>query len=367
MVAALACSGRNGLENVVVSGGAGGVSGSTSWGGAVSGGVPGEGGTTAAGGSTSAGGSGLECVRPADCPSPKGPCALADCRSGRCTLTYTPKGSALLLDEPPDCHATVCDGQGNSLLVLALNNVPSADAECFVGVCDAQGAPVAVPAPAGAPCSAAGGGQRCDGVGNCVQCLTTSNCAVGQDCVQFQCVSSKCANGVRDSDEIGVDCGGSCGPCEHRCNNAQQDGDETDVDCGGGWCGACHDSAHCKTDQDCISDVCDPLRRICLPESCIDQRQDGDETDVDCGGSACGGCYTEQKCLTDSDCSAQKCDQARLICLGNSCADHIEDGDESDVDCGGLYCGGCASGKKCNTGFDCYTFCSTAVIPHVCL
>src|SRR5690606_38023132 len=54
------------------------------------------------------------------------------------------------------------------------------------------------------------------------------------------------------------------------CEDGQQNGEETDVDCGGGECGPCGEGAACSDDSDCASNSCDdtghcfPLRRSCL-------------------------------------------------------------------------------------------------------
>jgi V8-like Glu-specific endopeptidase len=48
-----------------------------------------------------------------------------------------------------------------------------------------------------------------------------------------------CHDGVRDADETGVDCGGSCAPCNlGHCQDGIRNADETAVDCGGS-CGYC--------------------------------------------------------------------------------------------------------------------------------
>ena len=57
------------------------------------------------------------------------------------------------------------------------------------------------------------------------------------------------------------------------------------------------------------------------------------------------------------------CDATLSVCVSNQCGDHRQDGMESDVDCGGPDCNACPSGKKCKTNFDCNTSCS---ITHVC-
>lgn len=46
---------------------------------------------------------------------------------------------------------------------------------------------------------------------------------------------------------------------------------------------------------------------MCVPESCMDMMQNGDETDVDCGGTMCGGCPFMDNCLVDGDCDSNNC------------------------------------------------------------
>ena len=47
-----------------------------------------------------------------------------------------------------------------------------------------------------------------------------------------------CFNGIKDGDETGVDCGGSCVPCA-TCDDGIKNGDETGIDCGGSSCEPC--------------------------------------------------------------------------------------------------------------------------------
>ena len=46
----------------------------------------------------------------------------------------------------------------------------------------------------------------------------------------------------------------------------------------------------------------------CFPSTCFDHVKDGQETDVDCGGSACPPCAHAQACLLASDCLDGACD-----------------------------------------------------------
>jgi len=85
------------------------------------------------------------------------------------------------------------------------------------------------------------------------------------------------------------------------CHDRVVDGDETDVDCGGSCDRKCPEAGHCIVATDCASHACDGA--TCAAPSCTDGVRDGVETDVDCG-STCGACATGQQCYSDADCGA---------------------------------------------------------------
>jgi hypothetical protein len=58
----------------------------------------------------------------------------------------------------------------------------------------------------------------------------------------------------------------------------------------------------CEQDTDCAFNACDAVTHACIASQCADHRQDGDETDVDCGGSLCNSCRTGQGCQANFDC-----------------------------------------------------------------
>ena len=82
---------------------------------------------------------------------------------------------------------------------------------------------------------------------------------------------------------------------------------------------------------------------------CRDRVRDGDETDIDCGGS-CQPCWAMKGCGRPEDCQSQACDAG--VCRAPTCSDGVRDGYESDVDCGSS-CGKCAAGKVCAADSDC--------------
>lgn len=84
-------------------------------------------------------------------------------------------------------------------------------------------------------------------------------------------------------------------------------------------------------------------------DTCFDRVLDGDETDIDCGGS-CLACPGEATCSDGGDCQSGSCELGR--CAAPSCSDGLRSGFESDVDCSGG-CALCAAGKTCSFDDDC--------------
>jgi hypothetical protein len=114
---------------------------------------------------------------------------------------------------------------------------------------------------------------------------------------------------------LSVDGGGAAGGATARCADGHRDGEETGKDCGGGECAACPNGEACKIAGDCLSGSCGPAG-VCLAPACTDQVANGDETDVDCGGATCATrCVLGKKCREDDDCRSGHC-----ACAGASCA-----------------------------------------------
>ena len=92
----------------------------------------------------------------------------------------------------------------------------------------------------------------------------------------------------------------------------------------------------CKENSDCYSGNCDLDTGYCI--SCYDLIRNGDESDIDCGGS-CAPCADNMKCHNSSDCLSKNCLSRKCLSL---CNDQVMNGDETDVDCGGS-CPPCSS------------------------
>jgi hypothetical protein len=144
------------------------------------------------------------------------------------------------------------------------------------------------------------------------------------------------------------------------CNDGVMDGDELDVDCGGS-CARCADGQHCQVATDCTGPVCmrpwgsrSTAPRICQTPSCHDELHNGQETDVDCGGAHCPGCLEGKGCHEATDCAVGQGTCMFGTCEKWYCTDGTRDHDESDVDCGGPSCPvRCGQGKACSAASDC--------------
>jgi hypothetical protein len=132
------------------------------------------------------------------------------------------------------------------------------------------------------------------------------------------------------------------------CNDGVQNGNETDIDCGGS-CDPCGVEKHCKGSPDCQSMNCQT--GTCAPgASCNDGIKNQGESDIDCGGP-CPACADFAHCNTNTDCQSNNCSSGTCAAAPN-CFDGVKNGTETDVDCGGS-CSSCGDGLMCKKSADC--------------
>lgn len=97
------------------------------------------------------------------------------------------------------------------------------------------------------------------------------------------------------------------------CTNGYQNGDESDVDCGGSCDARCSAGQYCRSTADCVDGAICPEAgpRICAAPGCSDGILDGEETEIDCGGSTCSPCVANFEdspaCNAGSDCDTGRC------------------------------------------------------------
>ncbi|MGE0787266.1 MAG: hypothetical protein AB7S26_16460 [Sandaracinaceae bacterium] len=91
--------------------------------------------------------------------------------------------------------------------------------------------------------------------------------------------------------------------------------------------------------------------QLYLDGTCTDGRVNQDETDVDCGGAICGGCALGESCGAGTDCMSATC--LAGACFPATCGNGTMDAGETDVDCGGTMCPACRGGRMCAMDSDC--------------
>ncbi len=171
----------------------------------------------------------------------------------------------------------------------------------------------------------------------------------------------------------GKDTGGECavgndcksGVCtDAKCaaptnNDGVRNGDETGLDCGGTAAPKCTGGSPCNGPSDCISNECS--EGICggpkeEQPKIDDGKKNGDETDVDCGGAVAPKCADGKGCKVAGDCTSGVCKGD--VCQAPKPDDGVKNGDETDTDCGGTVAPKCAVGKTCAKDDDCTTGCN---------
>lgn len=150
--------------------------------------------------------------------------------------------------------------------------------------------------------------------------------------------------------------GSTAGPT---CSDGQQNGGESDIDCGG-ECSPCKDGQRCEDSGDCESTACHYVG-VCVVPACADGIYDFAEVYLDCGGLACGKtCGLGAPCGSMSDCFMGDCFPPGKCALDPSCNDGLENGSETDLDCGGACGPTCRMGQVCAAGGDCTSGSCTA-------
>ena len=313
---------------------------------------------------------GETCSTDADCDAMR-------CDSGVCTSPTCDDGVRNGGESDIDCGGDICDpcDVGKSC-VLATDCTTTL---CLLETCTLPTCFDAVKN--GAETDVDCGGYTCGPCDDAENCLEAEDCTA-QVCTPADntCSAPSCDDGVRNQDETDIDCGGDiCSPCDNggacleaddclsmlcnpgalvceagSCNDGVLNGGETDVDCGGPECAACDTGEDCILDGDCVSLSCNDGNGTCDAPACDDGLLNGDETDVDCGGS-CQPCSDGDDCVLGNDCISLVCDPTTNTCAAPSCMDGVLNGNETDVDCGGTCGATCTTGDVCVDDGDCET------------
>ncbi|MCG8417142.1 MAG: hypothetical protein MJE77_04260 [Proteobacteria bacterium] len=185
-------------------------------------------------------------------------------------------------------------------------------------------------------------------------CDESGQCPSGQTCdvIDNRCYSVlPSRDGSTQSDGTGctrdTECGdgqrcdiarGNCEPIPAACRNGEQDGNETDLDCGGADCPQCAPGAFCAVGNDCNTLVCGTDSK-CAEARCGDGVKNGSEhcdsngdsatCDFDCTKVKCGDGHINAKaheeCDEGTDNNDIASDACRTTCKNPSCGDGVLD------------------------------------------
>lgn len=303
------------------------------------------------------------CLAATDCPGTDSFCAARTCSDESvCGVARPPAGTELPaeLQVAGDCATLRCDGLGDVFSGAAPADARDDQNACTRDVC-VDGASRHEPADARASCPTG----VCDGAGACVACVEPEDCpGTDTECRTRTCADFRCGVEYQpDGTPLFTQIDGNCR--ELRCDgageetNAVDDADLPDDghDCtddlcvagapshppfaagtacfeaGGHFCTAAGTCVECLAPDDCASGVCHA--NACAAASCDDDLQNGHETDVDCGGGTCPACTPGSVCADGPDCDSGICSVSSNRCTVSSCGDGVRNGTETRVDCGG--------------------------------
>jgi hypothetical protein len=287
-------------------------------------------------------------------PKTPNPCTEFACDLGNNLCVFTPLDQVPVPDDPNppmECYDDVCI-KGFAQEIYDENNLPKVNS-CTDVKCMMDGA-VRTPKPAGTVCLMSGGvAGLCDGSKHCVECNSASDCTADMNpCHIPTCTSGVCsypppamtitAPGVQQQN----------GDCQkwvcHTDGNLYDDYDPTDPADDTNTCTIDTCVAAGNTQHAYIGDNM-PCGggHVCLAGHC------GCNTVADCPSHPNETCTTNL-CMCNPNTCTLHCGQFPDGC-GNTliCNNGAKDGSETDTDCGGAGCPGCAAGKVCNTGTDC--------------
>lgn len=130
----------------------------------------------------------VECFADIHCPVPADVCDGRACVANKCTVTDL--SGMEIPSKAGDCRKTVCSAMGIPAEQIDNTDVPVDGNPCTNDVC-MGGNPSNPSTMSGVSCG--GGGQTCDGMGQCIGCTKDSDCGISDACKSYTCSAmNKC-------------------------------------------------------------------------------------------------------------------------------------------------------------------------------
>lgn len=281
------------------------------------------------------------CLQPSDCTGSFDVCQKPTCGAdGVCGVDNLPEGTPAGNQTAHDCKKNVCDGAGNVVAVVDMDDIPEDANACTEDSCSAEGTPSNSPVDMGTMCSV-GDNDVCDGLGAC-KLSNGKPCSAGSECVSTFCIDGVCCENA---------CNGMCSACNVSPATAgtctlvppgQEDGNAT-MPCMGGW--TCDGNGGCKKEsgQTCAAQT-DCLSGFCVDGYCCDGEctatckscgvagqlgtcvniplgtTDNNATTTCNGANVCNGAglcklANGQPCIWDSQCASNDCHNGQDKCV----------------------------------------------------
>jgi plastocyanin len=277
------------------------------------------------------------CLTANDCPDVDTECQTRTCISSTCGFSFSPAGTPLTMQTPGDCRVNQCNGAGAAVLAAQDSDLPVDGNQCTSDFCNA-GIASNPPVGSGGSCSQ-NGGTVCNGSGSCVECLVATTCpGMDTDCQTRTCTLTVC--GTANTPAGTLTSMQTPGDCQaNQCNGS------------GGVVSVTLNADVPVDGVQCTSDVCTagvPSNPPLAAGSGCNQM----------GGTVCNGASVCVQCITNADCALQTGGACSMnVCQAPTCSDNLQNGSETDTDCGGT-CPDCALGDSCLVDGDCATgFC----------
>lgn len=299
--------------------------------------IPGEGGGSQSSSSSSGQ---IGCLLDSDCPATGNDCTVPSCNATQCTTTVEAAGTACA-----NGNGKVCDGLGNCVECLTEADCPQGTA-CQTRVCSARmcGFSNAAPGtkisdPTAGDCKS----EQCDAAGQVV----TGNDDTDVPTAPNQCKTGACSMGTPSTPDLPE--GTACGVMNTICD-------------GMGNCVGCTMDAHCGPPTECNAPTC--VAMTCTDNFVAEGTQIMAQTANDCVVTECdgmGGLRQVPDAMDlplddDNPCTEQACDVGMPIfppsVIGKACNQN-----------GGKVCDGNGACVECNVGGECA---STICAMNVC-
>lgn len=196
----------------------------------------------------------VDCTEHAQCAD-ENPCTNDACLNGVCENQPLDEPAGAELQTDGDCKQVVCQ-QGTLTEIDDDDDVRVDDITCTSDTCSG-GVPANDPLAGGTPCETG----VCNGEGVCAECFDDDQCTAPETCggggnvFACGCTPITCL-------DVGLTCGNAPNGCVGalNCDTGTQNGNETDVDCGGATSTCprrCPADAMCNVNSDCNSNNCD--------------------------------------------------------------------------------------------------------------